>query len=202
MIVKAFPDDAPTSPTLLVSIAEGEQEAWERFVRIYTPLVLRWCQRSGVQESDAYDTTQNVMMAVNRSIERFEHRCHDGSFRAWLWGLCRNKIADLRRGSSKGGVALGGTDAIDLFMNIPEHPPETSEDVSGLHLRVLEELRIGFSEQVWTAFWRSTIENDSAKDVAQDLGISVWAVYKARTRVLTRLRQEFGEEISFRSVPD
>lgn len=193
-------DDTPTSPTLLTSIANGEQPAWERFVRIYAPLILRWCERSGLQSSDAQDVTQNVLFSVNDSIEKFERRPHDGSFRAWLWGLCRHKIADARRGRPGDETVIGGTDAVKFFTSVPDvarlpsEPPETEDDIADLHLRVLTELKLSFSEDVWTAFWRSTIDGDAPKDIAEDLGTSVWAVYKAKARVLARLKADFGEE--------
>ena len=45
-------------------------------------------------------------------------------------------------------------------------------------------------DRTWKAFWRSAVEGDRPADVAADLGVSVWAVYKARSRVLQRVRTE------------
>ena len=36
--------------------------AWEEFVRIYSPQVLRWCRSYGLQESDAADICQDVLV--------------------------------------------------------------------------------------------------------------------------------------------
>ena len=41
----------------------------------------------------------------------------------------------------------------------------------------------------WTAFWRTAVEGDRPADVAADLNVSVWAVYKSRGRASQRLRQ-------------
>lgn len=51
-------------------------------------------------------------------------------------------------------------------------------------------MRGDFEQRTWQAFCRATVESDTPADVAADLGIFVWAVYKARARVLSRLRQE------------
>jgi len=189
-------DDA-TSPTLLMSIRNGDSEAWHRLVRIYGPLLVRWCSRCGLQESDAFDVSQNILLGLERSLERFEHRNQGqggGSFRAWLWAMTRNKIADYQRetlGKARGG---GGTKSLQQILELPDESPETTEDITDLHLRALQELKLSFGETTWTAFWRVVVEGDAAKDVAEDLGLSVWAIYKARTRILAKLQEEFGEE--------
>ena len=41
----------------------------------------------------------------------------------------------------------------------------------------------------WQAFWRTFIDGQPGKQVAEDLGLSVAAVYLARRRVLTRLKE-------------
>ncbi len=187
------PAENLTSPTLIVSLKNGDDEtAWGRLDRIYGPLIYQWCVRCGLQESDAADVSQDVLSDLTKAIQRF---CPDGdgaTFRGWLWTITRNKVADHCRRWSDTPVATGGTNALNLIEQLPDERPETAEDVADLHLRVLEGLRSSFQLTTWTAFWRVTVEGDAAKDVADDLGISVWAVYKARTRVMTRLRAELG----------
>ena len=59
--------------------------------------------------------------------------------------------------------------------------------------RALELISGDFESRTWQAFFRTTVQGDAPQDVANDLGISVWAVYKARSRVLTKLRAEFAD---------
>ncbi len=192
-------DDA-TSPTLLIAVRRGDTEAWHRLVRIYGPLLVSWCRRCGLQESDAFDVSQDVLVGINQTISRFEHRCGEdsaaGSFRGWMWLITRNKIADHHRCQSGKAKAGGGTGALQQMMALPDNSPETSEDVTDLHLRALQELKLSFAETTWTAFWRVAVDGDAAKDVAEVLGISVWAVYKAKSRILTKLQEQFGEEFT------
>jgi DNA-directed RNA polymerase specialized sigma24 family protein len=74
-----------TQPTLLLRIRDTEDEAsWERFVKIYTPLVFGYCRKRGLQEADASDVAQEVMRTVAQSINRFEY-----TLRRHKFGFCR-----------------------------------------------------------------------------------------------------------------
>ncbi|MEM9643677.1 MAG: sigma-70 family RNA polymerase sigma factor [Planctomycetota bacterium] len=215
----SFPNEETTSPTLLVAVRAGDTAAWHRLVRIYGPLLVSWCRRCGLQESDAFDVSQDVLVGLNQSLDRFEHRIatpekenkrsripvagaqdrqpnHEarGSFRGWLWTITRNKIADHRRGQFGKASGSGGTGALQQLLSLPDDSPESTDDIADLHLRALAELKLDFGESTWTAFWRVVVEGDAAKDVGEDLGISVWAVYKAKSRILAKLQEEFGEE--------
>jgi len=187
----------PTSPTLIVAVRQGDDTAWRRLVKVYGPLVLRWCQHCGLQESDAFDVSQEVMIGVNRSMAGFEHHTGGGSFRAWLWAITRNKVSSYLDKNACEPKPGGGTGALRMIESLPDNSPETTEDIAEMHLRALEGLKLSFSEQTWTAFWRLAVEGDAAADVAEDLGVSVWAVYKSRSRILAKLKEELGEDGEF-----
>ena len=185
--------DNLTSPTLILSLQLGEDDtAWLRVVRIYGPLIHTWCTRCGLQDSDAADVSQDVLADLAKSIEKFSRDGDGATFRGWLWTITRNKIADHFRRWSQTTNGSGGTGALHLIEQLPDERPETPADVTDLHLRALEGLQCNFNEATWTAFWRVVVEGDAAKDVSEDLGITVWAVYKAKTRVMAKLRAELG----------
>jgi RNA polymerase sigma-70 factor (ECF subfamily) len=56
--------------------------------------------------------------------------------------------------------------------------------------RALELMRAEFQPTTWKACWECVVNSRPAADVAAELGISVGAVYMAKSRVLSRLRQE------------
>lgn len=56
--------------------------------------------------------------------------------------------------------------------------------------RVLSLIQTDFQPATWQAFWQSVMEGKPAAGVAQGLGLSTGAVYMAKARVLSRLRQE------------
>jgi RNA polymerase sigma-70 factor (ECF subfamily) len=49
-----------------------------------------------------------------------------------------------------------------------------------------------FAETTWRACWESAVGGRPAAEVAAALGISVGAVYVAKSRVLGRVRQELA----------
>ena len=56
-----------------------------------------------------------------------------------------------------------------------------------------------FASTTWNAFWQTAVEGRTPADVSAELGLSIGAVYIARSRVLARLRhriEELGEEAS------
>lgn len=175
-----------TSLSLLRNLADGANSlAWERFLRLYGPLLVRWNKACGLQEADADDIAQEIAAQVFHSIHRFEHR-HAGSFRAWLRGIARNKIRHLRerkaRRHEKSLQALGPTLACQGI----DWADGYAEDV---YARGLELIRGEFSLGTWTAFLRVEIGGEDPATVGLENGISRNAVYLACGRVRARLKE-------------
>jgi DNA-directed RNA polymerase specialized sigma24 family protein len=51
-----------------------------------------------------------------------------------------------------------------------------------------EQVRGEFRQTTWQAFWLTAVEGQSAGAAAQASGISIGAVYIARSRVMARLK--------------
>lgn len=187
-----------TSHSLVRRAQKAEPVAWEKLTRLYSPVVYGWARGAGLQPDDASDVMQDVFHTLTSRLNQFERRNDDDSFRGWLYSVTRNKIRDYFRTHRDKALAFGGTDAQEMFRELAETPPDanSSDGISELHgvrRRALELTSGEFESRTWQAFWRTAVEGDSPNDVASDLGISVWAVYKARSRVLTKLRAEFED---------
>ena len=185
-----------TSMTLLHRVRSQDQDAWGDLVKLYAPLVYRLCRVAGVASHDASDIVQEVFKAVSRTIGRFRRDRPGDSFRAWLLTISRNKIHDHFRKQARQPRAKGGTDMQALIHQVPELTWESSTDGSrfnpnsDLMRRAVRLVRNDFAESTWRAFWRVAIEGQSADVVAEQLDISKWSVYQAKSRVLSRLRDE------------
>src|SRR5258708_2989526 len=83
-----------TSMTLLARITRADDaDAWSLFVGVYTPLIYKYCRKRGLQDADANEVTQNVMVQVSRVIGRFRYDPAKGKFRGWLGLLTRQAIS-------------------------------------------------------------------------------------------------------------
>jgi RNA polymerase sigma-70 factor (ECF subfamily) len=187
--------DRPTSLTLLERARNRDQEAWQRLMRLYAPLVVSWCVRAGVQGQDADDVCQEVFQAVAAGLDGFRRDRPGDTFRGWLRGITRNKLLDHFRRRQNQAEAQGGTDAQRRLHQIAEQewPEDSEEDLGSLFRRALELVRGEFEERTWEAFWRVAVDGHAPADVAAELGVSPAAIRKAKSRVLHRLRQEIGD---------
>jgi len=186
-----------TSSTLLARARANDPVAWTRLVRLYSPLVYYWCREGRLQAADAADVLQDVFHAVSRSLDRFHHETERGSFRGWLRRITVNKVRDhlrLRaiRPQAEGGSAhdarLKQVPAESVALD-PDAVPAPNEDWLVLKA-ALEVFKPDFEAATWQAFWAVTIEARSPVDVAAELGVTINAVYKAKARILSRLRTE------------
>jgi RNA polymerase sigma-70 factor (ECF subfamily) len=196
--VPSYEAPAETSLGLLERVKAQDQVAWDRLVRLYSPLVYRWCRQAGVSAEGAADVGQEVFQAVARKIRDFRRDREGDSFRGWLRTITARKVCDHFR-DRHGEEAAGGSDALDRMMQVPA-PADSAgvscaEETQLLYRRAVELIQAEFEGPTWRAFWRTAVEGDSPRDVAGDLGVSVNAVYLAKSRVLKRLREEFVELI-------
>ena len=172
-----------------------DPDAWGRLVEIYGALIYRWSRKAGLAPEDAADVVQEVFRTVSQRFAEFQHT-GAGGFRAWLWSITRNKIGDCLRRLRNQPRAQGGTQAQEVLQQMADAIASSTSDGSaaenaGLIHRIVESVRAEFEERTWQAFWRVVIDGQSPAHVAQDLGMTLHAVYKAKSRVLSRLRQEF-----------
>src|SRR5262249_42253586 len=111
----------------------------------------------------------------------------------------RNRVLDVARRAGRTPAARGGSDA-DVTAAL------TSDDVDadtggqeaerkGILRRGLEIVRAEFEPPTWGAFWRVTVDDTPAVEVAQALGVSANVVYLSKSRVLRRLSDLFADLI-------
>ena len=85
-----------TRATLLSQIQDHHDEgSWQTFVDLYTPLILDYCRKRGLQHADARDVAQEVHARVSRSILNFEYDPLKGRFRSWLGLMTHQQILRL-----------------------------------------------------------------------------------------------------------
>ena len=192
-----------TRPSLMLRLRDPlDQQAWVQFVSIYEPLILRLMRQRGLQDADARDVTQQVILAVNQAVEGWQPDGREASFRRWLFSIARNlalrfiQRSVVVRGAGRRGA--GGTDMLDLLNNLPAPDQRTATEFDDEYRTEIfhwaaERVRSEFRESTWEAFWRTCVLNEPIAAVADSLGMTAGNVYVARTRVIARLRQKVEE---------
>ena len=191
------PTTSSTSSDLLTLVRRHDPDGWDRFVSLYSPLVYGWSRRAGLNAADAADVVQEVFIAVFRSIGEFRRQRSSDTFRGWLRVICRNKLNDLFRRRGVSPQASGGTDANIAWGQLAEVEPDEATVISerrALARRAAELIRGEFEERTWQAFWLIAVEQQTAAETAQRLGITVGAARQAKYSVLRRLREYLSGE--------
>lgn len=196
-------DSPVTRPSLLIRLRDArDDEAWSLFVELYAPLVFGLGRQHGLQEADSADLVQEVLRAVSSSIRKLEYDVRIGSFRGWLFTIARNRLHTMqlfRKGTER---ASGDTAAQQLLAAQPAAAEQSQWEIDyrrRIFAWAAERVRKEVEHSTWNAFHQTAVEGKSGKDVAVALGMTVAAVYLAKGRVMTRLkeiiRQTDGDEI-------
>lgn len=166
-----------------------DQQAWATFVELYTPLIFYWARRIGLHTNDAADLAQDVLTLVFQKLPSFEYQ-PDRSFRSWLRTVTLNRYRESLRRRTVG--AKGATDSVLEKMASP-NSAESTWDLSyqqSLVSRAMELLQDEFQPQTWSALQQYVFGGASAAAAAKENGLSVWTVYAAKSRLMSRLREQ------------
>jgi RNA polymerase sigma-70 factor (ECF subfamily) len=187
-----------TRASLLLRIRDPrDKEAWRQFVQIYAPVVYGYARGRGLQDADAADLTQEVLRGVSAAAGRLNYDPQRGSFCAWLFTVAHHKLHDLLARQRRQGRGSGDSGVQDLLEAQPARDEDRSlwdrEYEQRLFRWAAEQVRDHFHDSTWQAFWQTAVEGQSGQEVARRLGISVAAVYLAKSRVMARLREQIRQ---------
>jgi RNA polymerase sigma-70 factor (ECF subfamily) len=187
---------AETSASLLDQLRLGpEAAAWTKLVEIYTPLIRGWLRRHGLPPQDADDVVQEVLAVVVRKAPSFERQPRAGAFRRWLRTITVNCLRDFWKARKRRPEAIGDTGFQSMLDQLSDPESGLSHVWDQEHDRhvaqkLLELIQPRFEARTWTAFRRVALEGVPPEEVAAELGMTVNAVFIAKSRVMSRLRQE------------
>jgi RNA polymerase sigma factor (sigma-70 family) len=191
-------DSLLTRPSLLIRIRDPKDDAaWRQFVRLYAPLVYGFARRRGLQDADAADLVQDVLQQAATGANRFDYDRECGTFRSWLFRVIRNRLSNWFRRQRPHEHGAGDS-AVQAILELAPSPESDAAEWDTDYDRRLfdfaaEQVRDEFEAPSWAAFWQTAVDGHTPKDVARRLGVSVGAVYVAKSRVLARLRQKILE---------
>jgi RNA polymerase sigma factor (sigma-70 family) len=187
-----------TRASLLIRVRDpAEQSAWHEFVDIYRPLILRLARKKGLQDADAEDIAQQVLLAVAQAVEQREHDPQRAKFRTWLHRVAHNAILN---GLSRGKPDRGSGDSALLAL-LQQQQSQTGPDSDLIRLEyrrevfrwAVRQVRQEFHASTWDAFWLTAVEGRAIEVVAEELAKNAGAIYAARSRVIRRIQEKITE---------
>ena len=186
--------ESRTSASLLARLrqAPDDQAAWAEFVDRYGPKVYGWCRHRGLQEADAQDVTQDVLVRLAGKMRGFAYD-PTRSFRAWLKTLTRHALSDFC--DARGRVAAaGGSQVAELLQTVEAREDLVRQLDAEFDREVLGEaaarVRARVTPKTWRAFELTAHDGRSGAEAAEALGMTVASVFVARSRVQRLLREE------------
>ena len=188
-------DFSETSLSLLQRLKNQpvDEESWTDFVSRYEPRILAWCRKWGLQNADAFDVTQNVLVKIAKHMSRFEYR-EGGGFRKWLRKVTYHAWCDHlnnHKWSGAGGDAIRAVfesvEARDNLLDLIEQ--EYNEQIFADAKQIV---KTRVEPHVWQAFELMTHEGKSATEVSELLNIASGNAYVCKGRVQNMLAEEIS----------
>jgi RNA polymerase sigma-70 factor (ECF subfamily) len=182
-----------TSVTLLARLRQvpADQAAWAEFTDRYGRKVYAWCRQWNLQEADAEDVTQTVLLKLAEKMQAFVYD-PDRSFRAWLKTVARNAWNDFWSGRK--AAAAGGSQAVELLRTVEAREDLVRRLDDEFDRELLDEatarVRLRVTPRTWQAFELTAVQGRSGAEAAAALGMKVATVFVARSKVQKMLQEE------------
>ncbi len=190
--------DPETRPSLMLRVRDpADHEAWDQFSDLYRPVIRRMAMMKGMQDADADDLAQQVLLAIAGAIVRWDHDPDRAKFRTWLKRVTGNAILN----AVTRGVPDVGSGAEQIRQFLEQRPADSGSDSDLLQIeyrrevfsKAAEQIRSEFTDDTWLSFWLTAVDSRDVDDVAAELGRTRGSVYASRSRVMKRLRQAVEE---------
>jgi RNA polymerase sigma factor (sigma-70 family) len=187
-----MPLDDSTRPSLLLRLRDrSDRLSWQDFHRLYGQLLYRYARSRGVAHEDAEDIVQEVESSFFKAVDHFEYDAKKGRFRAYLRSAVVHAMARHARRQANNPQKLDP----QLFDLLAEGQQDESDEAWEREWQLnelreaMEQVVAELDETALKAFELHVLAGRSVVDTADMLQISKWRVYRARNRVLDRLRR-------------
>jgi len=174
----------------------NNQETWNEFVDHYGPRIYDWCLRWSLQEADAQDVTQNVLLKLAEKMRDFRYD-PAGSFRAWLKTLTHHAWSDYLEARRRPGLGSGDSEVGRLLQSVAAREDLLQRLEEEFDRELLDEamtrVRLRVAPQTWEAFRLTALEGRSGAEAAASIPMAVAQVFVAKRRVQKLLQEELAE---------
>jgi RNA polymerase sigma-70 factor (ECF subfamily) len=187
-----------TRVTLLARLGRDptDQAAWAEFVEQYGRHIYRWCRRWNLQDADAEDVTQEILVRLAQKLRDFAYD-PARSFRGWLKTVAHHAWRDFVDSRRLAVAASGDSQVSELLQSLEAREDLVQKLEQAFDYEMLEaakvQVRLRVAPQTWEAFRLVALEGVPAVEVATRVGMQVSMVYVAKSRVQRMLQEEIRE---------
>lgn len=191
-----------TLPTTRVSLlrqlrqAPSDQSGWDEFVERYGRHIYRWCREWNLQDADAEDVTQDVLVKLAQKLGAFAYD-PSRSFRGWLKTVAHHACRDFydsRRRSQRGA---GDSALQEQMLTLQARDDLAMRLEKAFDLELLEaakrRVQLRVAPHTWEAFRLMAVDGLPVGDVAARVRMQVAMVYVAKSKVQKMLREEIAK---------
>jgi RNA polymerase sigma-70 factor (ECF subfamily) len=192
----AEPHELRTRATLLARLyrsGTADETAWREFVDLYGRQIYKWCRYWQLQDADAEEVTQQVLVQLLSKMKEFVYDpAH--SFHAWLKTVTHHAWRNLAVSRQHKMAGSGDSHLWEQLLTLPARDDlalrlEQEFDRELLETAMLR-VRLRVAPHNWEAFRLTALDGVSAREVAKRLDMKIAHVYAARSSVQRLLREE------------
>jgi RNA polymerase sigma factor (sigma-70 family) len=187
-----------TRVTLLTQLRQdpSDQAGWDEFVERYGRHIYRWCRQWKLQDADAEDVTQDILVKLTQKLRAFAYD-PSRSFRGWLKTVAHHAWRDFDDSRRHARRASGGGQDQELMLTLEAHEDLAQRLEEAFDLELLEaakvRVRLRVAPHTWEAFRLSAIEGLPVAEVAARVRLQVAMVYVAKSKVQKMLQEEIAK---------
>jgi RNA polymerase sigma factor (sigma-70 family) len=184
-----------TRVTLLTRLgqAPSDQAGWDEFVERYGRHIYRWCRQWKLQDADAEDVTQNILVKLTQKLSTFAYD-PSRSFRGWLKTVAHHAWRDFEDNRRRTHAAAGDCNAQEQLLTLEAREDLVQKLEEAFDLELLEaakvRVRLRVAPHTWEAFRLIALEGMPVADVAARVHLQVAMVYVAKSKVQRMLHEE------------
>ncbi len=188
-----------TCVTLLNQLRQdpSDQAGWDEFVERYGRHIYRWCRQWKLQDADAEDVTQDVLVKLTQKLRAFTYDPSRAAPRLKLKTVAHHAwrdFADSRRHTQR---AAGASQMQELMLTLEARDDLAQRLEEAFDLELLEtakvRVRLRVAPQTWEAFCLMALEGLPVAEVAARVHMQVAMVYVAKSKVQRMLQEEIGK---------
>jgi RNA polymerase sigma-70 factor (ECF subfamily) len=186
-----------TSATLLGRLRKdpADQAAWAEFVRRYAPLIYAWCRHWNLQDADAQDVTQTVLLKLAEKMRTFAYD-PARSFRGYVHTLTHYAWCNFLESRRRPDVASGDSEVLEKLHSVAARDDLLQRLNAAFDCELLEAATARVRERVephtWEAFRLTALEGLTGATAAEQLGVKMATIFKAKSKVLKMLQEELA----------